>query len=178
MEKSVCFQFNVLIWDFLFFFLKQRILREVTYKRYCLLVVCSKAATDKQFSPTAVCGGEECIASHRQFSAPNCLPWKSFLSLTLLAPQPERRHMPFYCLCSSPCETFITNDLNKTGPLVASFTSFAKKQVYLKHGQLFFLQLLDLQLQICSFFFSTLLVFTVSFTVKLLLMSKRMRPVK
>jgi len=60
-------------------------------------VVCSKAAAHKQFSATAVCGREECIASHRQFSAPDCLPWKSFLPLTLLSPQPERKHMQFYC---------------------------------------------------------------------------------
>lgn len=79
------------------FFFKQRILREIAHKRYCLLVVCSKAAADKQFSPTAVCGREECIASHKQFSAQNCLPWKSFLPLTLLSSQRERSHMPFYC---------------------------------------------------------------------------------
>lgn len=45
------------------------ILRGVAHKRYCLLVVCSKAAADKQFSLADICGEEECSVSHRRFSA-------------------------------------------------------------------------------------------------------------
>lgn len=71
-------------------FFKQRTLREVAHKRYCLLVVCSKADTDKQFSPTVVCGGEECVASHSQFSAQNHLPWKFFLSLSFSPPPSQK----------------------------------------------------------------------------------------
>lgn len=103
------------------------ILRGIAHKRYCLLVVCPKAARDKQFSLADICGGEECMASHRRFSAQNCHPWKSFLTLPLLYPHPETRHMPFYCWCSSSCETVRNKDLKRrSSPLVALLKKLCK----------------------------------------------------
>lgn len=56
------------------FLFKQMILRGIAHKRYCLLVVSSKAAADKRFSLADICGGEECTASHRRFSAQKMPP--------------------------------------------------------------------------------------------------------
>lgn len=118
------------------------ILRRIAHKRYCLLVVCSKEVADKQFSLADICGGEECTASHRRFSAQNCHPWKSFLNVTLLYPKPEMRHMPFYCWWCSSWETVRNKDLKRRGPLVVPLKTLCTPRFSCNKTFLLFLSLI------------------------------------
>lgn len=150
-----------------FFFSKQRILRRLTHKRYCLLVVCPKAATEKQFSPPALCGREECPASHRRFSAPNCLPWKSFLPLPLLLPTAKKDSCAILLLM----QQLLDNCHKQSSKENRNFGSITQKQCkpnfYLKHGHIFFFNK--------TFFFVVLLVFTIPSAVSFHLMSERVK---